>query len=179
MSVSQSVPCTAEQSSSEGIKKSAQGENTLKGPVDQPDDMPPTPHMNVIVKEEEEEEPLCGTRHYRFLSVRLKKVCSSLIFMCCFFVFFPVEEIPEQVPVGEDCTIPEETEKQHQESSTEISIKVKEEEEQPLNSKENTRRQMLLLINNNSNKKFVRCDLAKYKLFMSRNFAPNLHCNTL
>ncbi|XP_030588710.1 zinc finger protein 271-like isoform X1 [Archocentrus centrarchus] len=103
VSVSQSVPCTAEYNSSEGFKKAAQCENAPNGPVDQPDNTAPTPHMNVIVKEEEEEEPLC------------------------------VEETPEQVPVGEDCTIPEETEKRHQESSTEISVTVKEEEEQPLN----------------------------------------------
>lgn len=56
-----------------------------------------------------------------------------------------MEETPEQVSVGEDCTIPEETEKQHQESTTEISITVKEEEQQPLNSK-NTQQQILLLM---------------------------------
>lgn len=56
-----------------------------------------------------------------------------------------MEETPEQVSVGEDCTIPEETEKQRQESTTEISITVKEEERQPLNSK-NTQQQILLLM---------------------------------
>lgn len=60
-------------------------------------------------------------------------------------LFFPVEETPEQVSVGEDCTIPEETEKQRQESSTDISITVKEEEQQPLNSK-NTQQQILPLM---------------------------------
>lgn len=57
-------------------------------------------------------------------------------------LFFPVEETPEQVSVGEDCTIPEETEKQRQESTT-----VKEEEQQPLNSK-NTQQQILPLMSN-------------------------------
>lgn len=60
MSVSQTVSCATEPTSSEGFKKAAQCENTPEGPIGQLDDTAPTPHMNVIVKEEEEEEPLCG-----------------------------------------------------------------------------------------------------------------------
>lgn len=45
-----------------------------------------------------------------------------------------LEETPSQVSASEDCTIPEETEEQHQENDTEIRIAVKEEDE-PFNSK--------------------------------------------
>lgn len=54
-------------------------------------------------------------------------------------VFLPLEEAPDQLSGSEDCTTPEETEKQQQESNTEIRITVKEEEEEDLvNSKQNT-----------------------------------------
>lgn len=36
-------------------------ENKEKEPDDSPENAAPSPHMNVIVKEEEEEEPLYGT----------------------------------------------------------------------------------------------------------------------
>lgn len=53
-------------------------------------------------------------------------------------VFLPLEEAPDQLSGSEDCTTPEETEKQQQESNTEIRITVKEEEEEDLvNSKQN------------------------------------------
>lgn len=54
----------------------------------------------------------------------------------CVGLFSPIEEAPDQVSGSEDCTRPEETEEQQQESSTEIRITVKEEEVEPLNSKE-------------------------------------------
>lgn len=61
-----------------------------------------------------------------------------MIFTCVgFFRLSPAEEAPDQVLVSEDCTSPEETEKQQQESSTEIRITVKEEEEELVNSKQN------------------------------------------
>ncbi|XP_069545536.1 zinc finger protein 721-like [Brachyistius frenatus] len=103
--VSDSRPGAAQPQCSErpNCDKAAQCENHLREPADQPDDTASSPHMNVIVKEEEEEEPLC------------------------------VEETPDQVSGGEDCTMSEESEEQHQESNTEIRITVKEEEEEPIN----------------------------------------------
>ncbi len=50
-------------------------------------------------------------------------------------MFSWVEEAPEEVSGSEDCTMPEETEEQQQESNTEIRITVKEEEEELVNSK--------------------------------------------
>lgn len=65
-----------------------------------------------------------------------------MIFTLSFFVslvFLPLEEAPDQLSGSEDCTTPEETEKQQQESNTEIRITVKEEEEEDLvNSKQST-----------------------------------------
>lgn len=53
----------AEYLSSKGVNcgKTDECENYQKHPEDQPEDSASSPHMNVIVKEEEEEEPLCGT----------------------------------------------------------------------------------------------------------------------
>lgn len=66
MSDSQCLPSAAQPLSTESpnCDKSAQCENTEKEPrepEDRPEDAASSPHMNVIVKEEEEEEPLCGT----------------------------------------------------------------------------------------------------------------------
>lgn len=57
------LPVLAEPASSEGrdFGKAAQCENTLRESEGQMEDLTPIPHMNVIVKEEEDEEPLCGT----------------------------------------------------------------------------------------------------------------------
>lgn len=51
--------------------------------------------------------------------------------------FPPVEEADDQVSGSEDSTVPEESEKQQQESNTEIRITVKEEEEDLVNCKPN------------------------------------------
>ena len=63
VSDSQNLPGAVEPHSSEGLNcdKAAQCENKEKEPEDRPEDVASSPHMNVIVKEEEEEEPLCGT----------------------------------------------------------------------------------------------------------------------
>lgn len=62
MSDSQSLPSAVDLRSSESLNcdKAAQCENNLREPEDRPEDATSSPHMNVIVKEEEEEEPLCG-----------------------------------------------------------------------------------------------------------------------
>ncbi len=62
VSDSQSLPSAVEPHSSEGLNcdKAAQCENNPREPEDR-QDTATSPHMNVIVKEEEEEEPLCGT----------------------------------------------------------------------------------------------------------------------
>lgn len=52
-------------------------------------------------------------------------------------VLSPVEEADDQVSGSEDSTVPEESEKQQQESNTEIRITVKEEEEDLVNCKPN------------------------------------------
>lgn len=59
---SQSIPAEVQANSSEGLNcdKAAQSENNLREPEDRQEDLTSSPHMNVIVKEEEEEEPLCG-----------------------------------------------------------------------------------------------------------------------
>lgn len=53
--------CEAEPNSPQGLNcdKAVQSEDELKEQEGQPD-VTSSPHMNVIVKEEEEEEPLCG-----------------------------------------------------------------------------------------------------------------------
>lgn len=63
MSDAQSLLSGAEPVSSDGLNcdKAAQCENKQKERIDQSEDTSSSPHMNVIVKEEEEEEPLCGT----------------------------------------------------------------------------------------------------------------------
>ncbi len=63
MSDSQSLPSAVEPHSSEGLNcdKAAQCENNPREPDDRLENVASSPHMNVIVKEEEEEEPLCGT----------------------------------------------------------------------------------------------------------------------
>uniref|UniRef100_A0A8C4IC11 Zinc finger protein 865 n=1 Tax=Dicentrarchus labrax TaxID=13489 RepID=A0A8C4IC11_DICLA len=63
VSDSQSLPSAVEPHSSESLNcdKAAQCESNLREPEDRREDVTPCPHMNVIVKEEEEEEPLCGT----------------------------------------------------------------------------------------------------------------------
>lgn len=63
MSDSQSLPSAVEPHSSEGLScdKAPQCENNLREPEDRLENVASSPHMNVIVKEEEEEEPLCGT----------------------------------------------------------------------------------------------------------------------
>lgn len=63
MSESQSLSSSVEPHSSEGLNcdKAAQCENNQGEPEDRLEDVAFSPHMNVIVKEEEEEEPLCGT----------------------------------------------------------------------------------------------------------------------
>lgn len=60
---SQSLPGAAEPHSSEGLAcdKEARCENNTREQEDHKQDATSSPHMNVIVKEEEEEEPLCGT----------------------------------------------------------------------------------------------------------------------
>lgn len=40
--------------------KDAQCEKNLREPEERLEDAPSSPQMNVVVKEEEEEEPLCG-----------------------------------------------------------------------------------------------------------------------
>ncbi|KAG8014605.1 Lysosomal alpha-glucosidase [Nibea albiflora] len=111
VSDSQCLPSPVQPPSSESpdCDKSAQCEKTEREPrepEDRPEDAASSPHMNVIVKEEEEEEPLC------------------------------VEEAPDQVSGSEDCTIPEETEEPQPETNTEIRITVKEEEEELVNMSE-------------------------------------------
>lgn len=63
MSDSQSLHSVVEPYSSEGLNcdKAAQCENNLGEPEERLEDIVSSPNMNVIVKEEEEEEPLCGT----------------------------------------------------------------------------------------------------------------------
>lgn len=63
VSDSRSTPAEVEAHSSEGLNfdQVAQCENNLREPDDRLEDGTSSPHMNVIVKEEEEEEPLCGT----------------------------------------------------------------------------------------------------------------------
>lgn len=63
MSDSQSLPSAVEPHSSDGLNcdKAAQCENNLREPEGRLENVASSPHMNVIVKEEEEEEPLCGT----------------------------------------------------------------------------------------------------------------------
>lgn len=54
---------TSEVQASEDLicDKEAKGENDLREAENKLEDGSASPHMNVIVKEEEEEEPLCGT----------------------------------------------------------------------------------------------------------------------
>lgn len=59
-----------------------------------------------------------------------------LIYAFYSLVFSPEEEAHDPVSGSDDCT-PEETEKQQQESNTEIRVTVKEEEEEIVNSKQN------------------------------------------
>lgn len=63
MSDSPSLPSAVEPHSSEDHSgdKAAQCGNNPREPEDRPEDVTSSPHMNVIVKEEEEEEPLCGS----------------------------------------------------------------------------------------------------------------------
>lgn len=63
MSDSQSLPSAVEPHSSDGpnCDRAAQCENREREAEDRLEDIASSPHMNVIVKEEEEEEPLCGT----------------------------------------------------------------------------------------------------------------------
>lgn len=63
MSDSQNIPAEVQVHSSEGLScdKNSQCENNLREPEERLEDGIPSPHMNVIVKEEEEEEPLYGT----------------------------------------------------------------------------------------------------------------------
>lgn len=59
----QSSPSAGEPRASEDLTcdQAAPRETKLREPEDRPEDRAASPHMNVIVKEEEEEEPLCGT----------------------------------------------------------------------------------------------------------------------
>lgn len=68
MSDSQSLSIAIEPDSSDGPNKATRCENTEREPEDGLEDIASRQHMNVIVKEEEEEEPLCGTltQDYRF-----------------------------------------------------------------------------------------------------------------
>lgn len=56
------------------------------------------------------------------------------------YLLFPLccveEAAPDQVSGGEECTVLEESEGEHQESNTEIRISVKQEEDELINSKE-------------------------------------------
>lgn len=60
---SQSTPSAVEPRSLEGLNcdRTAHCENGEREPQDSLEDAASSPQMNVIVKEEEEEEPLCGT----------------------------------------------------------------------------------------------------------------------
>lgn len=68
VSDSQSLSITVEPESSDGPNRATHCENTAREPEDGLEDIESRQHMNVIVKEEEEEEPLCGTstQDYRF-----------------------------------------------------------------------------------------------------------------
>lgn len=63
MADSQSTPSAVEPRSPEGLNcdRTAHCENGEREPQDSLEDVASSPQMNVIVKEEEEEEPLCGT----------------------------------------------------------------------------------------------------------------------
>lgn len=135
VSDTQSLSVAVEPDSSEGPDRAARCENTEREPEAGLEDDASRQHMNVIVKEEEEEEALCGT------SLR----SAENAYDACFYisdtlilslVFPPAEEAQDQVSASEDCTIQEEAEKQQQESNTDIRITVKEEEEEPVNSKQ-------------------------------------------
>lgn len=65
----------------------------------------------------------------------------SNVYAACVLIL--TEEAPDQA-LGKNCETPEENEKQHQQSNTEIKITVKDEEKGPVNGKANCLKQPLI-----------------------------------
>lgn len=120
-------------------------ESKEKEPDDSPENATPNPHMNVIVKEEEEEEPLYGTKTtiphlfdlFSITSVFNIHSCCSYNSLGCCFSSTDAKDPGSKAPGTKSSTMPAEPDRQQQESA-EIRITVKEEEDEALNGERNS-----------------------------------------
>lgn len=131
--VSDKQPTEGQLPSEKGPTQAAQGENNLREGLENGTS---SLHVNVIVKEEEEEEPLCGTATVSFGALMLNLPRVTLTPSFCFVL--SKDDPPHAESGGQECSMPEPTEEQLPEISTEIKITVKEEEEELSNSKDFT-----------------------------------------